>query len=143
MGIILAPTLGLQGGLVHMGQGLAHVEPLAGTSYSPLLWQGWWCGGSAGVGSPSPLPASPPTSSNEPKARPHSTILLFSHLQRFSHIPELTQLPLSRMSFLTSAQAEQYLLSEAASYMLSSLIPPPEVTWLPPCDVLFIHLSSL
>ena len=64
----IAYMLGLLGGLVHMGQCLACVESLAGTSYSPRLWQGCWGVESAGKGSPSPIPASPPTSSSEPSA---------------------------------------------------------------------------
>ena len=64
----IAYMLGLLGGLVNMGQCLACVESLAGTSYSPRLWQGCWGVESAGKGSPSPIPASPPTSSSEPSA---------------------------------------------------------------------------
>ena len=128
----IAYMLGLLGGLVHVGQCLARVESLAGPAILPFFGRGGgvWSMQERGALA-QPQPHLPPLPVN-PVLRPHQTIPLFSHLQRPSHIPELKEPPLFRMSFLTSAQAECYLLSEAASSMLPSLIPPPEATWLLP-----------
>lgn len=66
--IIIAPTLGLQQGLVHVRQRLAGVKPSVDTTYAPRLRWWWWGVGNTEAGSPSLFPAIPPISSNEPNA---------------------------------------------------------------------------